>query len=215
MDNVKGLDTKGGKARRSSPKGQLARQTILSSATRLFSEGGFNSVSLADIAKNVGMTQAGLLHHFPTKSALLLAVLMEREVRNQADTRAEREKGHDGTQVFLHTLRKNDRNPALVQLMALLSAEAIPDSHPAHDWFEERHRQIVELMVNNIEEVVDRELLPKGLTIETLARWVIGLADGLRLQWLYDQDALSREKSLALFYDIALRPYIRSSFRET
>lgn len=198
---------------RRSPKGEAARQAILNSATTLFSEGGFNSASIADIAKHVGMTQAGMLHHFPSKAALLLAVLLEREGRNDLETEAERAKGLDGLTVFLHTLRNNDRTPPLVQLMTVLAAESIPESHPAHDWFEKRYERVVTSLVEHLTPMVEPAALPGGVTVETMARWLIGLADGLRIQWLYDETSVSRELSLAQYYDMVMRPVLREPYR--
>lgn len=201
------------RASRRSPKGDATRLAILRSATALFSEGGFNSASIADIAKHVGMTQAGLLHHFPSKAALLLAVLLERESRNDLETQAERARGSDALTVFLHTLHNNDRTPALVQLMTVLSAESIPESHPAHAWFTERYEGVVVNLVEHLTPMVDPAALPDGVTVETLARWVVGLADGLRLQWLYDAKAVSRELSLAQYYDMVMRPVLKEPYR--
>lgn len=206
-------DDTNGKGARRSPRGEAARAAILKSASRLFSQGGFNSASIAEIARDVGMTQAGMLHHFPSKAALLLAVLMEREARNEVETEAERAKGLDALTVFLHTLRNNDRTPPLVQLMTVLAAESIPDNHPAHEWFEKRYEVIVADAIEHIAPMVDVDAMPPGVTVETLVRWLVGLADGLRVQWLYDHQAVSREVSLAQFYDMVMRPVLKEPYR--
>jgi len=202
-----------GKGSRRSPRGEAARKAILQSATRLFSEGGFNAASIAEIAKDVSMTQAGLLHHFPSKAILLLAVLMEREARNDLDTQAERAKGFDALTVFLNTLRKNDQTAALVQLMTVLGAESIPHNHPAHDWFVERYESVVSELVKHFTPMVDVEALSPGVTVETLVRWLVGLADGLRLQWLYDNTAVNRGASIAQFYDVVMRPNLKEPYK--
>lgn len=198
---------------RQSPRGEAARKAILLSATRLFSEGGFHSASIANIAKDVGMTQAGMLHHFPSKAALLLAVLLEREARNESETRIERNKGLDPLTVFLHTLRNNDRNPALVQLMTVLSAESLPEQHPGHEWFEERYDRIITDTVHHFNPIVDHAALPPGVTVETMMRWLVALADGLRIQWLYQPSAVCRAESLAQYYDLVMRPVLKEPYR--
>lgn len=43
------------------------RQEILDVALRTFATRGFHNASLAEIAAEVGMTAAGILHHFKTK----------------------------------------------------------------------------------------------------------------------------------------------------
>ena len=53
------------------------RQQVLEAAARLFAERGFAGTSMRDIAKAVGMLPGSLYYHFPSKSALLLAVYGE------------------------------------------------------------------------------------------------------------------------------------------
>ncbi|PRY51713.1 TetR family transcriptional regulator [Geodermatophilus tzadiensis] len=53
---------------------------ILDRAAALFARGGFAKTSVQDVADAVGLSKAGLLHHFPSKDALYEAVLA------QADT---------------------------------------------------------------------------------------------------------------------------------
>lgn len=54
------------------------RAEILAAATEAIASKGFRGTSLADIALVVGVSQPGLLHHFPSKEQLLLAVLEQR-----------------------------------------------------------------------------------------------------------------------------------------
>jgi AcrR family transcriptional regulator len=201
-----------GPVRRASPKGVARRSAILSSATRLFAAGGFNNVSLAEIAADVGMTQAGLLHHFPSKADLVLSVLIERETKSKELSREKRRAGLDPLTVFLQTLQIHDRTPALVQLMAFLSAESIAGDHPAHEWFRNRYVVIADELTGFLQPMVDATALPDGVTAETIARWIIGLADGLRIQWLHDQRSVDRGASIARFYDL-LRPYLVEPYR--
>ncbi len=46
----------------------------MDAATALFAEQGFDSVSVAAIAKRAGVCKANIFHHFPSKEALYLAV---------------------------------------------------------------------------------------------------------------------------------------------
>lgn len=52
---------------------ERTRQAVLESADRLLGERG-TRVSVAEIAAAAGVSKSGLLHHFPSKDALLLAV---------------------------------------------------------------------------------------------------------------------------------------------
>ncbi|MEV4357250.1 TetR/AcrR family transcriptional regulator [Nonomuraea sp. NPDC049625] len=184
------------------PHGDQRRREILDTAVTAFSANGFNAVSLREVADKADISQAGLLHHFPNKASLLMAVLQDREDRNREDERRRLAEGEDRMEVFLRTLEDNERNPVLVQLFALLSAEGLSLEHPAHEWWVERYRAIVISVQGWLTEVIDERNLPPGLTTETVARWLIALADGLRVQWLLDPDAVSRAEAVRQFADL-------------
>ena len=54
---------------------------ILSEATRLFSEDGFDKVTIKDLAEACGITEPALYRHFPSKEAIYDAVLDSIEQR--------------------------------------------------------------------------------------------------------------------------------------
>lgn len=53
------------------------RTAIMNTATKLFLENGFAGTSTRDIAKEIGITQPALYHHFSDKEVLFLDVLTE------------------------------------------------------------------------------------------------------------------------------------------
>lgn len=53
------------------------RTKILEEATDLFMDQGFLATSTHQIAKNLGVTQPAIYHHFPNKEALYIEVLRE------------------------------------------------------------------------------------------------------------------------------------------
>jgi len=181
------------------PHGDRRRVQIIDTAIDLFSAKGFHAVSLREIADKVGISQAGLLHHFPTKAALLMAVLQDRDDKNREDEERRRAEGADVMEVFLHILEENEQKPVLVQLFALLSAEGLSTEHPAHEWWSLRYASIVGTMATELAEVIDESTLPAGVTLETVARWLIALGDGLRMQWLLDRDSVNRAETVGQF----------------
>ncbi|TFB15560.1 TetR/AcrR family transcriptional regulator [Microbacterium sp. 3H14] len=195
--------------KRRNPKGEARRENILDIASEIFSEGGYHSASIADIAARAGISQAGLLHHFPSKPELLLAVLNARD----ADAiRRLREGGLTGVAYlnsYLHTLKEHESDLALVQLNAMISAEALAETHPAHDYFVEQHRLRLDEFTRSIAETFDFDAMPAGVTAETVARWAIALAEGMRLQVLYEEEGrANRSDTLTLFFE-TLRPYLK------
>ena len=61
------------------PFRQQVDEGILDRAAALFARRGFAKTSVQDIADAVGLSKAGLLHHFPSKDALHEAVLAQAE----------------------------------------------------------------------------------------------------------------------------------------
>ena len=60
------------------------REQLLAAATSLIAERGYWALSMQDVADSCDLSLTGLLHHFPSKDALLVAVLArhdELEVR--------------------------------------------------------------------------------------------------------------------------------------
>jgi AcrR family transcriptional regulator len=59
------------------PFRQQIDEGILDAAAALFARRGFAKTSVQDVADAVGLSKAGLLHHFPSKDALHEAVLAQ------------------------------------------------------------------------------------------------------------------------------------------
>src|ERR1700759_2574737 len=56
---------------------------IMDVAHRLLAERGFSAFSYADIAEAIQIRKASIHHHFPTKNALVVAVLERHRLRMQ------------------------------------------------------------------------------------------------------------------------------------
>ena len=57
-------------------KGLVREEQILKIAKSLFAQHGFDSVSMRDLAKAIGITPPALYHYFPTKKSLQVATLV-------------------------------------------------------------------------------------------------------------------------------------------
>jgi len=64
------------------------RRRILDAAETLFTEQGFNAVSIRDIAEHCEVTNAALYYHFPSKAALFEEVLEQHAQRLDERMRA-------------------------------------------------------------------------------------------------------------------------------
>lgn len=69
----------------SSRGGHRTRRRILTAALRLFSRNGFHGASIRDIARSVGLTEAAIYYHFPSKRAIVEALYERRGVTTALD----------------------------------------------------------------------------------------------------------------------------------
>jgi AcrR family transcriptional regulator len=165
---------------------QLRKQQVIREAIHFFGQNGYHGAKLADIAKAAGVTEPGLLHHFPSKAHLLMDVLAERD-------RIDRERFdpflHDGMEAPLTPLKElakyNESVPGLVQLFTVLVAESIDEKHPGHDFFKQRYQNLREQGIAVLKEGQARGEIRGDIPAEDLVIMVFAMMDGLQVQWLY------------------------------
>ncbi len=171
--------------------GRERRARILADATTLFARDGFADTSLQGIAARVGVSKSTLLHHYPSKDDLLLAVLAHRD-------RLVAERGSGGAHRAADLLRgltagaaaSARDTPGLIEVYAVLSCEALPVDHAAHAFFLRRFATLIDRLRIVIASAqrdgdVDASRDPEREAIRLVALW-----DGLQYQWLYDRDAV-------------------------
>ncbi|WP_175409140.1 TetR/AcrR family transcriptional regulator [Streptomyces sp. TRM64462] len=175
-------------AARSRPRSEERRADILRAAFEVIAERGYRGASLTAVAERAGLTQQGLLHHYPSKEALLVAVLEERD---QWDTGGAGPDGREGWRLDLlaSLVEYNAMRPGIVQTFSALLGESVTDEHPARDFFTRRYTQVRGDMAAILRtEFGDR--LPGGLTPERAAPLLVAVLDGLQYQWLLDPEAV-------------------------
>ena len=67
-------------------KQEDTKQRILEKALELFSAKGYDSVSVGEIAKSVGIKAPSLYNHFPSKQAIFDAIVQSTAAQYEADT---------------------------------------------------------------------------------------------------------------------------------
>src|SRR3954453_8523559 len=163
-------------------KTEARRAEILQTALAAFSARGFQGSSLREIAEAVGLSQAGVLHHFSSKEALLAAVLAEKDATQVAHF--ENAHGIGVLSALRGAVAENLASPGLVRLFTTLSAEAINPDHPAHDYFQLRYAGARQLIASGLAQgKLDGDIRPDA-DVDMAAALLIAIMDGLQLQWL-------------------------------
>ncbi|MFF3758331.1 TetR/AcrR family transcriptional regulator [Streptomyces sp. NPDC002185] len=162
------------------------RADILRAALEVIAERGYRGATLGSVAERVGLTQQGLLHYFPTKEALLVAVLEERD---RWDTSGGRDREGWRLDLLESLVEYNAMRPGIVQTFSALLGESVTDGHPARAFFTERYAQVRANMADVL-RLEFGERLPGGLTPERAAPLLTAVMDGLQYQWLLDPSAV-------------------------
>lgn len=169
------------------PKTEQKRIDILRAAIETFGAKGSTNGTLADIADQVGMTHAGVLHHFGSKNNLLLEVLEFRDRDDVAHLADQHIPG--GPALFAHlvgTAQRNAQRPGIVQVFTVLSAESVTEGHPATAYFQERYRNLRAEIDAAFRALCAQEGVTDPDSIDRAAASILAVMDGLQLQWLLD-----------------------------
>lgn len=164
-------------------KSAQRRAEIVASATAVFAARGYRGGSLREIAKQLGMSLTSVVHHFPSKSALLVAVLENADSASTDSFESDsRERGV--AYAVLRYVRRNLERPEMLRLLALMAAEASAPDHPAHEWFRERYEQVVAVLAVAVRRDQDEGRIANRRQPEMIAAALVAMWDGLQLQWL-------------------------------
>ncbi|MCX4778233.1 TetR/AcrR family transcriptional regulator [Streptomyces sp. NBC_01264] len=176
------------------------RAEIVRAALEVIAERGYRGAALGAVAERVGLTQQGLLHYFPSKEALLVAVLEERD---RWDTGGGSRAMADAWRpdLLASLVEYNAMRPGIVQTFSALLGESVTEGHPAREFFAERYAQVRSAMAGVLRaEYGDR--LPSGLTPEQAAPLLAAVMDGLQYQWLLAPESVDMPGTFRAFLDL-------------
>jgi AcrR family transcriptional regulator len=186
---------------------QQRKAQIIREAIRYFGQDGYHGARLADIAQAAGVTEPGLLHHFPTKAHLLMEVLAERDRIDHARFDPAQQSETKSPLLPLQELVKyNETVPGLVQLFTVLVAESIDKKHPAHDFFRQRYQNIREQDIRALREAQARGEIRSDIPAEDLVSLLFAMMDGLQVQWLYEPEHIDMARLFEQFVRLLKTP---------
>jgi AcrR family transcriptional regulator len=177
-------------------KSAQRRQQIVDAAVEVFSLAGYRKGSLRDVADKVGLSLAGLLHHFPSKEHLLEAVLTWRDEVTAKQMGDPLPEGLDFLRALVQTAEYNASTPELVELHVIVSAEGTSADHPVRGYFVGRYAWVYDFTRRAFERTAEAGQLQPGTDCASAARTLIALMDGLQIQWLLDREAVDMAADL-------------------
>jgi AcrR family transcriptional regulator len=170
-----------------SARGERSRAAIVKAAIPLFADGGFRGTSMASVAAAADLTQPGVLHHFPSKEALLHE-LLDQHYHEDGRRLNEGLMEHEGglLAALESVVEHNRASEAAVRLFTVLVAEGLSDEHPAHEFFVERYQKVRRGLATRLRADQEAGRLPEDLDAEAMAGVLVAVMDGLQTQWLLD-----------------------------
>lgn len=165
-------------------KSAARRGEIIASATAVFGANGYRGGSLRQIAKDLGLGLTTVMHHFPTKTSLLAAVL---EQEDAADTEFDARAARDGfIPSVLAIVERNRERRELVRMFSIVSAEATHPDHEAHAWLQRRYAAVSADYAAAIARDRDLGRIAADGDPAMLADLVVGAWEGIQIRWLAD-----------------------------
>jgi AcrR family transcriptional regulator len=169
-------------------RGARTRRAIVDAALDVFAVRGFRTSALGEIAERVDLTPAGILYHFGSKEALLVAVIAERDRRaGDLITGLSAERGLASLHELVRIAELCEREPGLAALHTVLQAESFEADAPAHDYFHGRSRFVREAMEGFLVGCQRRGEVAAAVDCGAKAREIIAFLEGAAVLWLVDR----------------------------
>lgn len=181
------------------------RLSIVEAAHEVFAARGYRAGSLQEVADRVGMSQTSLLHYFPSKSALLLAVLNRRDtITGDGSVPPAPDDTFDHT--ILRQAKYNESVPGVVELYSVLCGESTTVGHPGREYFIARFDKLRAGYADDFRALESTGRLRRGVDPEMAAASLIALWDGIQMQWLLSPDTIDMVGCLRAYLDLVMEP---------
>lgn len=182
------------------PRGKYAkteetRRAILDEALHVFAASGYRAGSVAKIAANIGMTEAGIAYHFPNKVELLQAVLDHRDDLLREIIVSD----GDGIRILKAVIELHEsltQSRGYAELYCVVSAEAINPKHPAHKRFVTQRRGSREILRDAFQDLATKNLLAPGVDPDLAGDICSAHIDGVQIQWLLEAEEIDMAKQV-------------------
>ncbi|MGN2638456.1 TetR family transcriptional regulator [Nocardia takedensis] len=168
--------------------GRSARERILASALTVFAERGYAGASLYAIAKRAGLSQAGLLHHFPDKMSLLLAVLEQHDDTTDLPADGRERSVSELLELLVATVEKNLAHRAVIRLAHICALGTGEGADIAAGWSRQRMARIRTEITTLGRRSEERGEIPVAVDVDRIVGVVIAAFVGLEHQWLLDEE---------------------------
>ncbi|MCZ9881630.1 TetR/AcrR family transcriptional regulator [Arthrobacter sp. B2a2-09] len=195
-------------------RGDERRERILAAAVHRFAHRGYDATRIADIARDAGVTDAGLIHHFPTKLALFLTIVERREQAYGLHEIGDLDTVSDLLHWYIKAVREAAQRPDYVYFRAMLSGSGLLDGHPIAGRLAANLEGALDGLTPIFRRGIDRGEISGDEDAEQLMLELLALNEGIRAQWValpgrIDYPAVFERAVNAMYRRIAGRALIQ------
>jgi AcrR family transcriptional regulator len=168
--------------------GAERRAAIVEAAIEVFAQWGYRGSALADVAERVGVTPAGILYHFGSKEALLLAVIAERDRRASKQlVDMPIEGGLDSVRAMVRFAEMSERERGLAMLHTVLEVESLDPDAPTHAYFHRRSQVLRRWTERTLSAAQSQGQIRADVDCRAKARQIVAFIEGAAVLWLTDE----------------------------
>ena len=176
------------------------REEIVRAALRLILKNGYNSVTLADIAEQVGVSKGLISYYFPKKDDVFVAVLEQIVERLTTDFQsfysADAPAAEKLKMIFLNLFGNEKRARRYYTVVIDYMAQAIRDRQV------QDYTQLIYASYRTYMERIVRDGVASGefrqVDPERIASMILALMEGLMLQWFFDKKGFDLDEAYGM-----------------
>ncbi|MFJ4166887.1 TetR/AcrR family transcriptional regulator [Microbacterium sp. NPDC089698] len=166
----------------------LRRQQILRTGVQIVDEQGPEALTIAAVARAIGVPDQTVQYHYSSRDHLLVGVVESREADDAAGLRAALDPEKDLTIEVFRNLLLPDPADNWLRLYSLLGGQSTVPGHPAAAFFAQRTRAALAGLAEIITRLQSSGEVHPELDAQAAARQVLGYVEGMVLAWLHLRD---------------------------
>ncbi|WP_441958785.1 TetR/AcrR family transcriptional regulator [Mycolicibacterium houstonense] len=167
-------------------KGEAKRAEIKVAALAVLERDGEAGASMRVIAKEVGISLAGLMHYFPTRDLLLTELQRDGDAKFEEWYRNSDADVDPGEALAQAMVDKASKPGSGTVYLSLAAAAAIDPSHPAAQYLRRRYERMRAIVADYVTRRQAAGTVPVHVDPEFAAAALISAADGIQIQWMSD-----------------------------
>lgn len=190
---------------------EQTRKDLLSSALSIFSQKGYKSTRLEDVAKKAGVTRGAIYYHFGNKAELYMAIIEDVSKQSQELIKKAVDEGGTVPEIlsrilicYFNLLEDNRRFREVVEL-TMFKTGVSPDLEILSKKRYKEAQILVENLSGLFKMAIEWKQVRPDLNPDAAARALLAYQSGIAMLWLSNPDVFSVKKNAQVLVDVFLR----------